>query len=79
MLRLSMVKSCSTRLSLRLGDPVTLKTGLTYPGGIIESLNSLYMVYPVIKKADNLVIPAADDYSYEYASTQQTTEENEES
>ena len=62
-----------------IGDPVTLKTGLTYPGGIIESLNSLYMVYPVIKKADNLVIPAADDYSYEYASTQQTTEENEES
>ena len=62
-----------------IGDPVTLETGLTYPGGIIESLNSLYMVYPVIKKADNLVIPAAEDYSYQYASTPQTTTDNQES
>ena len=61
------------------GDPVTLETGLSYPGGIIESLNSLYMVYPVIKKADNLVIPAAEDYSYQYASTPQTTTDNQES
>ncbi|NLF80263.1 MAG: DUF881 domain-containing protein [Clostridia bacterium] len=50
-----------------IGSPATLETGLTYPGGIIESLNSLYMVYPVIKQMDNLLIPAAPEYIYKYA------------
>jgi uncharacterized protein YlxW (UPF0749 family) len=50
-----------------IGNPSTLETGLTYPGGIIESLNSLYMVYPIIKQVDNLIIPAAATYEYEYA------------
>ena len=59
-----------------IGAPVTLETGLTYPGGIIESLNSLYMVYPVIKQSDNLVIPAAEKYLYKYATVPETTEGN---
>ena len=59
-----------------IGDPLTLETGLSYPGGIIESLNSLYMVYPIIKPSDNLVIPAAKSYSYEYAVAPQEEETN---
>lgn len=58
-----------------IGDPSTLETGLTYPGGIIESLNSLYMVYPVIRKTENLVIPAAEDYLYHYAAPPESSEE----
>jgi uncharacterized protein YlxW (UPF0749 family) len=59
-----------------IGDPATLETGLTYPGGIIESLNSLYRVYPVIKQLDNLLIPAAPEYQYENAQVPATPSED---
>lgn len=50
-----------------IGDPSTLETGLTYPGGIIESFNTYYMIYPTIKRTDNIVIPAATRINYKYA------------
>ncbi|MEG1661654.1 MAG: DUF881 domain-containing protein, partial [Clostridiales bacterium] len=42
-----------------IGDSVSLETGLTYPGGIMENLNTLYHVYPTIRLEKKLIIPAA--------------------
>ncbi len=49
-----------------IGDPATLVKGLTYSGGIIDNLNILYQVYPVIKQQDLVEIPAArlDVFTY---------------
>lgn len=41
-----------------IGHPDTLDKGLTFPGGIIDNFNTLYQVFPVIKKEENVVIPA---------------------
>lgn len=40
-----------------IGDSATLEKGLTFPGGIIDNLNTLYQVYPQIKKSDTVFIP----------------------
>jgi uncharacterized protein YlxW (UPF0749 family) len=42
-----------------IGNPDTLEKGLTFTGGIIDSLNTLYQVFPVVKKQEDVVIPAA--------------------
>lgn len=42
-----------------IGDSATLEKGLTFPGGIIDNLNTLYQVYPQIKKSDIVFIPMA--------------------
>lgn len=42
-----------------IGDSATLEKGLTFPGGIIDNLNTLYQVYPQIKKSDSIFIPMA--------------------
>ncbi|MDD2498419.1 MAG: DUF881 domain-containing protein [Desulfitobacteriaceae bacterium] len=42
-----------------IGNPDTLEKGLTFTGGIIDSLNTLYSVYPVIKKEENVTLPTA--------------------
>jgi len=42
-----------------IGNPDTLEKGLTFTGGIIDNLNTLYQVYPVIKKSEDVKIPKA--------------------
>ncbi|MCR6544372.1 DUF881 domain-containing protein [Dehalobacterium formicoaceticum] len=42
-----------------IGDPDTLEKGLTFTGGIIDNFNTLFQVFPVIKKQEDVVIPAA--------------------
>lgn len=42
-----------------IGDPDTLEKGLTFTGGIIDNLNTLYQVYPVVKKSNRLQIPSS--------------------
>lgn len=42
-----------------IGNSDTLEKGLTFTGGIIDSLNTLYSVYPVIKKEEKVTLPAA--------------------
>lgn len=41
-----------------IGDPDTLEKGLTFTGGIIDSLNTLYAIYPIIRQEENILIPA---------------------
>ena len=41
-----------------IGNPDTLEKGLTFTGGIIDNLNTLYQVYPVVKKQEDVVILA---------------------
>jgi uncharacterized protein YlxW (UPF0749 family) len=41
-----------------IGNPDTLEKGLTFTGGIVDNLNTLYQVYPVVKKQEDVVIPA---------------------
>jgi len=43
-----------------IGKPDTLETGLTFSGGIINNLNVLYHIYPIVKKEESLHIPAAE-------------------
>ena len=50
-----------------IGDPVTLENGLDYPGGIIENLNTLYNIYPVIKHSTNLTISGAERTGFRYS------------
>lgn len=50
-----------------IGNPDTLEKGLTFTGGIIDNLNTLYQVYPVIKKGEKVRIPAVstqDTFQY---------------
>lgn len=42
-----------------IGDPATLEKGLVFTGGIIENLNTLYGIYPIVRQEENIVIPAA--------------------
>ena len=41
-----------------IGDPNTLATGLTFPGGIMDNLATLYNIHPQIKKETEIIIPA---------------------
>lgn len=41
-----------------IGNADTLEKGLTFTGGIVDNLNTLYQVYPVIKKSENIRIPS---------------------
>ena len=43
-----------------IGKAETLKEGLTFPGGILDNLNTLYSIYPTIKEMDTINIPAAN-------------------
>lgn len=42
-----------------IGNPATLESALTLPGGIMSTLVTLFGVEPTIRQAENLVIPAA--------------------
>lgn len=41
-----------------IGDPHTLETGLTFSGGIIDNLATLYNIHPEIKREAEIIIPA---------------------
>ena len=45
-----------------IGNADTLEKGLTYNGGIINMLNVLYKVYPVVKKEEMVTIPPAAEF-----------------
>ena len=50
-----------------IGDADTLEKGLTFTGGIIDNLSTLYKVYPKIKQETSLVIPTLKETpSFEY-------------
>lgn len=46
-----------------IGNSDTLEKGLSFTGGIIDNLNTLYQVFPVIKKQEDLTISAASSKS----------------
>ncbi|MDK2821879.1 MAG: hypothetical protein PWP31_1844 [Clostridia bacterium] len=49
-----------------IGDPHTLEKGLTFTGGLIENLSTLYNINPIIKKEENLKLPAATLSPWKY-------------
>ncbi|BCV22818.1 DUF881 domain-containing protein [Moorella sp. Hama-1] len=50
-----------------IGDPQTLDKGLTFTGGLIDNLNNLYKVYPIVKREQDLQLPAASLPTWRYA------------
>lgn len=42
-----------------IGDPATLEKGLIFTGGIIDNLNTLYGVFPIVRQEEQIVIPPA--------------------
>jgi len=42
-----------------IGNQDTLEKGLTFTGGIINKFNTIYQVFPIVKKEEKLSIPAA--------------------
>ncbi|MDN5344295.1 MAG: hypothetical protein PWQ18_406 [Clostridia bacterium] len=49
-----------------IGDPHTLEKGLTFTGGLVESLNN-YNIYPAIKKEQDLQLPGTALPRWQYA------------
>lgn len=43
-----------------IGNPNMLEKGLTFPGGIVDNLSTLYNIKPEIKKAKELELPARE-------------------
>jgi uncharacterized protein YlxW (UPF0749 family) len=43
-----------------VGSPSMLETGLTFPGGIVDNLSTLYNIKPSIKQVEELEIPARE-------------------
>lgn len=43
-----------------IGDPATLEKGLLFTGGIIDNLNTLYGIYPIVRQEEEINIPAAN-------------------
>lgn len=43
-----------------IGDAATLEKGLLFTGGIIDNLNTLYGIYPIVRQEENVTIPAAN-------------------
>lgn len=50
-----------------IGDPHTLEKGLTFVGGLIDNLATLFNIHPNIKKHQELELPAAALTNYRYA------------
>lgn len=42
-----------------VGDPPTLEKGLAFTGGIIDTLGTLYGIYPIVRREESVTIPAA--------------------
>ncbi|MCG0278310.1 MAG: DUF881 domain-containing protein [Thermanaeromonas sp.] len=49
-----------------IGDPDTLEKGLTFTGGILDNLNTLYNIRPTVKKHQEIKIPAAPPVNLKY-------------
>lgn len=50
-----------------IGDAETLETGLTFSGGIIDNLTTLYNITPTIQQKEEIIIPAVKsitDFQY---------------
>lgn len=43
-----------------IGDAATLEKGLLFTGGIIDNLNTLYGIYPIVRQEEDITIPAAN-------------------
>lgn len=43
-----------------IGDPATLEKGLTFTGGIVDNLNTLYGIYPIVRQEEQVTMPAAN-------------------
>ena len=57
-----------------IGNADTLEKGLTFTGGIIDNLNTLYKVYPQVKKEESITIPArSEKRAYQYIHKPETT------
>lgn len=46
-----------------IGNPNMLEKGLTFPGGIVDNLSTLYNIKPDIKKVEELELPAKENSS----------------
>ncbi len=42
-----------------IGDPATLEKGLIFTGGIVDNLNTLYGIYPIVRQEEQVTMPAA--------------------
>lgn len=49
-----------------IGDAATLEKGLMFTGGIIDNLNTLYGIYPIVRQEDDITIPAANQTTPAY-------------
>ncbi|SMB90804.1 Uncharacterized conserved protein YlxW, UPF0749 family [Thermanaeromonas toyohensis ToBE] len=49
-----------------IGDPDTLEKGLTFTGGLIDNLSTLYNIRPDIKKHQEIKLPAAPPIRLKY-------------
>ncbi|MGB9661154.1 MAG: DUF881 domain-containing protein [Moorellaceae bacterium] len=49
-----------------IGEPNTLEKGLTFAGGLIDNLNTLFNIHPSIKKHQELELPAAAAVNFKY-------------
>ncbi|MGI9953231.1 DUF881 domain-containing protein [Moorellaceae bacterium AZ2] len=50
-----------------IGDPNTLEKGLTFTGGLIDNLSTLFNIRPDIKRHQELQLPAAVPLGFKYA------------
>ncbi len=42
-----------------IGDPDTLEKGLTFTGGIVDNLSTLYGIHPIVRQEQEVIVPAA--------------------
>ncbi|NLW07640.1 MAG: DUF881 domain-containing protein [Clostridia bacterium] len=59
-----------------IGDPHTLEKGLTFTGGLIDNLNNLYNIYPVIRQEQDLELPAAPLPQWQHIKPQPSADKN---
>jgi len=43
-----------------IGDPATLEKGLTFPGGIIDNLNTIYQIFPRVERVQEILLPPSE-------------------
>lgn len=43
-----------------IGDPDTLEKGLTFTGGIVDNLSTLYGIHPIVRQEQEVIVPAAN-------------------
>ncbi|GFN22004.1 DUF881 domain-containing protein [Thermanaeromonas sp. C210] len=50
-----------------IGDPQTLEKGLTFTGGLLDNLSTLFNIRPDIKRHEELQLPASVPSGFKYA------------